>query len=280
LETSNGLHQASRNVDEIISLAQSSLSSPEIRSLSLAIEEIDRRLQNQVSQLAQDALALSVIGEGGKFLEIGGGDGYHLSNTFALWREFGWTGDICEPLPRYFSSIQLLTRNAPSVNVHKVAIYSSCGSVRLVDVGELSSLVGHLDQDDWAEARIEALNQNGPIVARAQCPTAFFIDRGWPDYDFVSIDVEGAETDILSFWPWAFCTPAVFCIENSGSSERISQLDALIIQHGYTRVFEEVSMWDSWYVWNGSRAAKFDSDNAPFPESCRCSPPDIPVLNC
>ena len=259
------IRTASRNLSEIQALAHMSEADDIAVSLIEAFCEIDKRLNNQVSQLAQDAMALSLIGEGGKFLEIGGGDGFHLSNTFALWRKFGWGGDIVEPLPRFHKSISLLIKEVPSVKVHNLAMYSSCGALQLLDVGELSSFIGHLDQDDWAATRLEALEKDGTIVVEALCPTAFLIARGWPNYDFVSLDVEGGEFDVLLEWPWEFSAPRFLCVETVGNEERIEKIDNLVLKHGYSRVLARASLWDSWYVRDRKRI-----ESVGLPTACKC----------
>ena len=51
------------------------------------------------SQIFQDLFVLYYSGKkkNGFFIEIGGGNGYDLSNTYLLEKKFKWQGIICEP---------------------------------------------------------------------------------------------------------------------------------------------------------------------------------------
>jgi hypothetical protein len=65
-------------------------------------------LRSSRAQLSQDlwiAIA-SGIRRNGTFLEIGGADGYSISNTYMLERELDWTGVIVEPALVYRSELR------------------------------------------------------------------------------------------------------------------------------------------------------------------------------
>ena len=62
------------------------------------------------SQLGQDLFVLIELGnkKEGFFIEIGAGDGFYLSNTYLLEKNFGWTGILVEPNKSFYNSFQSL----------------------------------------------------------------------------------------------------------------------------------------------------------------------------
>ena len=64
--------------------------------------------------------------------------------------------------------------------------------------------------------------------------------------DYLSVDTEGSEYEILSAFPFGSRTIRLVYIEhNNQPIER--ELDRLMAAHGYERRFPELSGWDAWY---------------------------------
>jgi hypothetical protein len=61
-----------------------------------------------------------------------------------------------------------------------------------------------------------------------------------------NIDTEGSEYDILSHFNFARHTIDLISVEQNRHTE--PKIEALLIKHGYNRVFREFSQWDGWYV--------------------------------
>lgn len=103
---------------------------------------------NRFSQFGEDgavAHCLGLIGESSRFcVEIGAGDGFHLSNT-ALLREKGWTALLAEADDARFRDLE---RNAPEEEcVHVVVGPGNINELiagRAVDVMSID-----VDGDDW-----------------------------------------------------------------------------------------------------------------------------------
>jgi hypothetical protein len=69
-----------------------------------------------------------------------------------------------------------------------------------------------------------------------------------PNYiDFISIDTEGSEYQILSDLDFAKYSFGLICVEHNFTENR-GKIFSLLSSNGYTRVFEELSQWDDWYV--------------------------------
>jgi Methyltransferase FkbM domain len=72
-------------------------------------------------------------------------------------------------------------------------------------------------------------------------------EHGITKLDFLSIDTEGSEFEILKNFDFPKYQPTVIAVEHNYTDHR-SKLYDLISQHGYVRVFEEYSAFDDWYV--------------------------------
>jgi FkbM family methyltransferase len=262
------LRRAARNIAEIEELSSSGTEIGEIEMRFVHSYKLFKALAiEKRSQLAQDVFAYSMIGNNGVLLEIGGGDGFHLSNSLNLWKKFGWRGYICEPLPRFASAIRAMKKANKSLELFEVAVGEFCGVVSIVDAGEISSTTEHLRSDSWSVQRIEAFSKNGSINVSCVCPTKLLQEIN-ERIDYLSIDVEGAELDILRAWPWDLSMPKVITVENSNDKEKDKALDDLLTSHGYVRTLSSISLWDGWYILMNRQAEVLPS-NTKKAVSCR-----------
>jgi len=73
------------------------------------------------SQLGQDEFVARMMQykRGGTYVDIGAGDPIEISNTFALERNLGWSGVLCEKNPDLLAAIM---RNRPGNIVHDDAL--------------------------------------------------------------------------------------------------------------------------------------------------------------
>ena len=66
-------------------------------------------------------------------------------------------------------------------------------------------------------------------------------------FDYLSIDTEGSELDILRAFDMKRWRPAVITVEHNYTSNR-QVIYELLVASGYRRVLPEVSLFDDWYV--------------------------------
>jgi FkbM family methyltransferase len=131
----------------------------------------------------------------GTFLEIGANDGYRQSNTWYLERHRGWTGVLIEPLPALYRTCRRARRRSTVFN------YACVGpdgppTVELVDRNLQAVALGMQNSDE------EVARLGGSPRTLVSAPTATLselLDRaGVKNLDFASIDVEGAELEVLT----------------------------------------------------------------------------------
>ena len=194
-----------------------------------------------VSQHGEDHLLLTAF-EGeppGFYIDVGAFDGLHLSNTW-VFEQLGWTGYCIEPAPRLF---QLLTDNRPGATCVPAAAGAGSGEIELfMDPTMLLSTVtgderlvrDHFDQaarsrelrDDRFDRVTVPLVTLDDLLRRHAPP---------PVIDLVSIDVEGAELDVLDGFDLAHHRPRVLVIEANDDDSRRA-IDDRCTSAGYEHV--------------------------------------------
>jgi hypothetical protein len=70
------------------------------------------------------------------------------------------------------------------------------------------------------------------------------------DIDYISVDTEGSELEILSSFPFDQWNVRLFTIEHNFMPQREKILE-LLQKHGYSRIERE---WDDWYFRGGPRS--------------------------
>lgn len=172
------------------------------------------------SQCGQDAFldtALFGAAHGGIYLDIGCNDGKSNSNTWFFAKLRGWKGICLEADPRKFREIPFASGRSDGINA-AVSNKDGTASFAVVNVadGGLSGLTTTLDH-----ARAQTF---GPMRSVLTVPTVSplsLLKKYYPNatkaLDYVSIDVEGHELEVLRSWPLsrsAWCVN-VFTVENN-----------------------------------------------------------------
>lgn len=202
-------------------------------------------LKDSKSQLGQDIFALHFSGFkfSGTFLEIGAADGITLSNTYILEKYFNWTGVLCEPARGWRHA---LIKNRDAILVFD-AIWKASGETlefREVAQKEFSTFTQFSDKDQHAQLRNHGSNY---LVETLSLPD--LIDRySIPmDLDYLSIDTEGSEFDILEKVDFEHFRPKVITVEHNFTANR-ERIFNLLTSFRYKRCHVEVSRWDDWYT--------------------------------
>ncbi|MDP3889520.1 MAG: FkbM family methyltransferase [bacterium] len=138
----------------------------------------------------------------GVFVDIGAHDGMSFSNTYFFESELGWHGICIEPLPEIFSQLQ---KNRKCICING-CISNKSGEAQFLKVGgpcEIQMLSGLLEKYDPRHVnRIKReLASCGGMATIISVP-CFTINEILKKYntfhiDYLSIDTEGGELDIL-----------------------------------------------------------------------------------
>jgi len=135
----------------------------------------------------------------GSFIDIGANDGRTFSNTRAL-AERGWRGVLIEPSPKAYAKLKELYSGHKGFYLYNYAIGSHNGKAMLQESGSLCSdsdvgLVStfHSHEQD----RFKRTVQYEPVEVKIFKWKTFLNRLTIKEFDFISMDCEGSELDIL-----------------------------------------------------------------------------------
>lgn len=194
------------------------------------------------SQLGQDALALTLFGDSGYFVEFGAADGFHLSNTYLLENNYNWKGIIAEPNPLYQESLKKRCCHIDSRVVYKES-NKQMGFFCVTDFPELSTLEEYADSDHWSAQRSKNSYTGVTTVSLDDLLDHYDAPQS---IEYISIDTEGSEFDILSSFSFSR-NVKLFTIEHNYTKNR-DKIYELMTSQGYLRILEQFSQWDDWYI--------------------------------
>ena len=202
-------------------------------------------VRHSKSQLGQDILALSVTGvdSPGFFVEFGAADGVALSNSHILEKQFGWSGILCEPSKSWH---QALWRNR-NCTIDTRCVYSASGqkiSFSENYLGELSAITQYAEPNSHGLLKRTTSSYEVDTISLQD----LLLSQGAPKYiEFLSIDTEGSEFEILKNFDFQSYRFGAICVEHNFADTR-EKINNLLLANGYQRVHADLSDFDDWYV--------------------------------
>jgi FkbM family methyltransferase len=212
------------------------------------------------SQILQDLWVCFELGEvsGGYFVEFGSTNGLMNSNTWLLETEFGWSGILAEPNPVWH--LELASNRKAHID-HRCVSSKSNASVTFLTTDssdpELSSIAEFSRDDHFSDIR----SQGTAIEVETISLEDLLNTYDAPEViNYLSIDTEGSELDILSAYGFERRFDLI-SVENNPKTE--GMIEELLRRRGYRRVYKQFSQWDGWYVFEGLRQRQASAVVAP-----------------
>ena len=190
------------------------------------------------SQLRQDLLVLWLLDfqKDGIFVEFGATDGVDLSNTYLLERKYGWKGLLVEPAKIWHHDLK---QNRNSI-IDFRAVTAISGEMEVFFQSEdprFSSIFRNLDLSYPSSYQVKTVTLKDLLIEHA-----------FPELiDYISIDTEGTEFEILKNFDFDLFKFKVATIEYSSESSR-EQVCELMSRNGYKRVFDSISKFEGWFI--------------------------------
>jgi FkbM family methyltransferase len=182
----------------------------------------------------------------GFFVEFGATNGIDCSNTYMLEKDYSWKGILAEPNPYWHDSLFANRKCAISTE----CVYTKSNERITFDVVEgaadLSTINGYSNVDEHYRAR----EKSTPIIVRTITLYDLLRKNNAPTIiDYLSIDTEGSELDILNQFFSENTNYKIRCItvEHNNNIVQRFKLKELLEEQGYTRKYTELSRWDDFY---------------------------------
>lgn len=160
--------------------------------------------------------------EGGFFLDIGGNDPVTINNTYFFEKNRGWSGLAFEPLASQRGKWDSLRK----IECLPFALGSTEGEAEFCEY-EAHYMSGFSDEVDYS----------GKIKAQYKVPVrrlaGILEERGIKHVDFVSLDVEGAEIEVLKGIDFSRVDIECFTIENNKGFKREQRIRKFMTEAGY-----------------------------------------------
>lgn len=171
----------------------------------------------------------------GNFIEFGACNGVYLSNTFFLEKKRNWRGILLEPARCYYKD--LIKYRKKSIILNKIV--SSCGQQK-VNFNESNfqykdySISNNLNKNK--NYKVETISLNDLIKLYK-----------FKNIDFVSIDTDGSEYDIIKSFDFKKVNIKVIIVEHNYSKKR-KLIQNILTANNYINVFPEFSAHDDWFI--------------------------------
>ena len=159
---------------------------------------------------------------GGFFLDIGGNDPVNINNTYFFEKSRGWKGLAFEPM----TAQREKWKTSRETECLPYALGRADGEAEFCEY-----------YDHGMSGFSKEVEYSGSVKARYKVPvrrlTDILSERGISHVDFVSLDVEGAEIDVLRGIDFSKVEIDCFTIENNKGLRRERRLRKFLREAGY-----------------------------------------------
>ncbi len=171
----------------------------------------------------------------GVFVDIGAHDGISLSNTYFFEKELGWTGICLEPMPHVFNQLQKNRKCLCICGCISIAEHNSTHPfLQISGYPEmLSGLMDKFDPKHLSRILYEVQEYGGSYqIIDVPCYNLNQIleDAGINHVNFLSLDTEGGEFEILQNFDFSKCQVDVITVEDN---YRIDPFISLLADKGF-----------------------------------------------
>jgi FkbM family methyltransferase len=210
-------------------------------------KDLVETLKMSRSQLGQDIFTLSILNfkRNGFFVEFGATNGVDYSNTLVMEKLFGWTGILSEPAKSwhrhlYLNRTAFIDTNAVWKTSNSQLVFNETDSAEYSTIQYFSDLDMHKNiRLDGKQYDVKTISLND-LLQKYNAPSVI---------DYLSIDTEGSEIDILESFNFNHYTFKVITVEHNYTDNR-GRIYELLTSNRYRRVNEDISKFDDWYVYS------------------------------
>lgn len=200
------------------------------------------------SQYGQDWFVESLIGPKigeGYFIELGAIDGIQNSNTYYFEKVLKWNGIVAEPAKKWHKKI---AQNRNCIIETKCVYNSSDKKMDFIETGQWPG-GNTLSLHKYDDGKKRDVNSNY-LVETITLNDMLRIHNA-PNYiDFISIDTEGSEFEILNSFDFNETKFGLILVEHNFIETKRNLIHSLLEKNGYKylKIPKEISKVDDWFA--------------------------------
>ena len=168
----------------------------------------------------------------GFLLDISAADGVTGSNSFKLIDDYNWGGILVEPCAAHTQNLKLLYDDLPDVHCFFGAINNNKESITFFE--HYGKFIGHSNtvtsNNSTHSYDVKCVSIND-LLEQYNAPN---------EIDFISLDIEGSESEVLDYFNFDKYKVKLWCIEES---ERFREL---LSSKGYAKIATIGEINDFW----------------------------------
>ena len=192
-----------------------------VEELGFSYDEKDREIYS--SQYGQDKFVAEYLfpeKEKGVYVDIGANDGVTLSNSLFFETRREWTGLCVEPLPEVFEKLCQIRKKSFCENL---CISNTEGSLDFAMVEGMDALSGIAkNMDSRHQRRIKKEKGHVRMLRLPSLGLQRLLEKySMHQVDFLSIDTEGSELEVLQSVDFEKTKVGVLCVENNSGKKDV-----------------------------------------------------------
>jgi FkbM family methyltransferase len=184
------------------------------------------------------ALVLNDFKTGGTFIEVGACDGLATSNTLLLEKKFGWQGILIEPARVWHEAL----KSNRNVDLDFRCAWNENG--KLVTFAEKASPGrSGIVQTATDDTEVNLTYEVETVTIKRILQEKQQLEK----IDFLSVDTEGSELEVLLGFPFELSKPKFICVEHNFNQEKRMKVREYLAKFGYRNFMETESYVDDWF---------------------------------
>lgn len=193
-----------------------------------------QKIRNSYSQAGEDIIIDQVLGnkKSGFYIDVGAYDPNRFNNTERFYKR-GWTGINIEPNINYFKKLQQQRKRDVNLNLGV-----SNKATKLDFYKFFPDTLSTFSK----ERAIKYKTQGFKFIGKTRVQTIklsdvfkkYIKDRS---VDFLSVDTEGFELEVLKSNDWKAGFPKIICIESSKYEPSAKKVEEFLLREGYKKYY-------------------------------------------
>ncbi len=181
------------------------------------------------SQCKQDYFVDQILGgkTEGVFLDIGAYDGVTFSNSYFFEKSRNWQGLCIEPLPSMFKELKK-NRGCPCLNGAVTEVDEIVEFTEVYEGHAMLSGVSKYRSDQHKKRTSEDISRDGgkikAIQVQGYSPKTIFEKYDLKKIDYLSLDIEGGEYEVLKSIDFKTVDITCLTVENNPGNKRTTPL--------------------------------------------------------